>query len=158
MSIKKARKPVEKRILNRRARHDYEIGDIFNVGLVLTGSETKSLRLGHGHLQGSYVSVKDNELWLINATIHGAGGVIITESDQTRSRKILSRRKEIKKMIAFKDQGLSIIPLEINTNSRYIKLKIAVGKNKKQYDKRATLKARDAQKKIQSTIKSVDRE
>src|SRR5882672_10499087 len=91
-----------KRISNRRARFDYELGDSLVVGLQLTGAETKSLRLGHGQLQGAYVTVKDNELWLINAQIIGSSGVPIGEDAVSRSRKLLAKRKEIDKLIAEK--------------------------------------------------------
>jgi SsrA-binding protein len=139
------RKPQHqpKQITNRRARHDYALGDFYVVGLQLLGTETKSLRLGHGQLQGAYVTIKNNELWLLNATIHGTNGIPITESDQTRSRKLLAKRKEIDALIAAKQQGQTIVPTELLTGGRYIKLRIAVGRGKKQYDKRQTLKKRD---------------
>jgi SsrA-binding protein len=75
-----------KTITNRRARHDYELGDSLVVGLELSGAEVKNLRLGHGHLRGAYVTVKGDELFLINATIAGTSGIPIEESDQTRAR------------------------------------------------------------------------
>jgi SsrA-binding protein len=87
--------PQTKRIVNRRAKFDYELGDSIVVGLQLSGAETKALRLGHGQLRGAYVTAKDNELWLINAQINSAKGVIISEADETRSRKLLAKRKEI---------------------------------------------------------------
>jgi len=93
MAKKKPNQP--KRISNRRARHDYELGDSLVVGLELTGGETKSLRMGHGQLRGAYVTVKDGELYLINATISGTSGIPISESDQTRARKLLAKRREI---------------------------------------------------------------
>jgi SsrA-binding protein len=152
--MKKSVKNTEKRILNRRAKFDYQLGDIFSVGIVLTGAETKALRLGHGHLQGAYVTVKDGELWLINATVHGTSGVNIDEADQTRTRKLLAKQSEIKKLIGLKDQGLTIVPLEISTSGRYIKLKISVGKGRRQYDKRTALKAKEQKRKIESAVKT----
>lgn len=132
-----------KTIANRRARHDYELGDSLVVGLELSGREVKSLRMGHGHLRGAYVTVKQDELFLINATIAGTSGVPIDESEQTRARKILAKRREIKALVEAKQQGKTIVPLEILTGGRFIKLRISVGRGKKQYDKRQTLKARD---------------
>lgn len=132
-----------KSISNRRARHDYDLGDSLVVGLQLSGAETKSLRQGHGHLRGAYVTVKNDELWLINATITGSSGVPIDESVQTRARKVLAKRREIDALIAAKQQGKTIVPLEILTGGRYVKLRISVGRGKKRYDKRQTLKARD---------------
>jgi SsrA-binding protein len=139
----KKKQAQTKQIVNRRARHDYELGDSLVVGVSLTGAETKALRLGHGQLRGSYVNVKDGELWLMNATINGTNGVRITEEEQGRNRKLLARRREIEALIEAKQQGRTIVPLEMLTGGRFIKLRIAVGKGKKQYDKRQTLKKRE---------------
>jgi SsrA-binding protein len=152
MAKKKANQP--KTISNRRARHDYELGNSLVVGIELTGAETKSLRMGHGHLRGSYVTVKDGELYLINATIAGTSGIPIDETDQTRARKLLAKRREIDALIAAKQQGRTIVPLELLTNSRFIKLRIAPGRGKKHYDKRQTIKARDDARRAQAAIKS----
>ncbi|HEX4774372.1 MAG TPA: SsrA-binding protein SmpB [Candidatus Saccharimonadales bacterium] len=151
MAKKKQNQP--KRITNRRARHDYELGDSLVVGLELTGAETKSLRMGHGHLRGSYVTVKDGELYLINATIAGSVGIPIDESNQTRARKLLAKRREIEALIEAKKQGRTIVPLEMLTGGRFIKLRIAVGKGKKRYDKRQTLKARDQKREMERLTK-----
>ncbi len=141
-------------IVNRRARFDYELGDSLVVGLSLTGAETKALRMGHGHIRGAYVTLKDDELWLFNATITGTNSVKLSEQDQTRSRKLLAKRREIEDLIASKQQGMTIIPLEILTKGRYIKLRISVARGKKKYDKRAKLKAMDDKRRIDATIKS----
>ena len=149
------RKPNQpKKITNRRARHDYELGDSLVVGIELSGKETKALRMGHGQLRGAYVTVKQDEIFLINATISGTSGIPIDESDQTRARKLLAKRKEIDALIAAKQQGRTIVPLEILTGGRFIKLKISVGKGKKLYDKRQTLKARDDKRRAQSEMKN----
>lgn len=132
-----------KKITNRRAKFDYELGDSLVVGLQLSGAETKSLRLGHGHLRGAYVTLKGDELYLINATIAGTSGIPISETDQTRARKLLAKHKEIEALKQAKVQGRTIVPLEILTHGRFIKLRISLGKGKKLYDKRHTLKARD---------------
>ena len=150
----KKKPQVAGNISNRRARADYALDDSLIVGLQLTGAETKSLRLGHGQLRGAYVTVKGDELILINATINGTNGIPIPETDQTRARKILAKRKEINALIAAKQQGLTIVPLEILTRGRYIKLRIAAGRGKKQYDKRQTLKARDEGRDINRAMKS----
>jgi SsrA-binding protein len=143
-----------KQIVNRRARHDYELGDSLVVGIALTGSETKNLRMGHGQLRGSYVNVKDNELWLMNAAINGTNSMPITESDQIRNRRLLAKRREIDALIEAKQQGKTIVPLEMLTHGRYIKLRIAIGRGKKLYDKRQTLKKRDENRAIAQAIKS----
>src|SRR3954467_11903730 len=105
---KRNRTSQTKQITNRRARHDYELGDSLIVGIELTGRETKALRMGHGQLRGAYVTVKDNELWLLNATINGTNGIPIDESEQTRTRRLLARRKQIDDFIAAKQQGRTI--------------------------------------------------
>lgn len=150
----KKKSPQTKMITNRRARHDYELGDSLVVGIELTGAETKSLRMGHGHLRGAYVTIKGDELFLINATIAGTAGIPIETTEQTRARKLLAKRKQIDALIAAKQQGKTIVPLEIHTKGRYIKLKISVGKGKKQYDKRQTLKAKDDARRTQAELKA----
>lgn len=134
------------RIVNRRARFDYQLGDSLVVGLALTGAETKALRLGHSQLRGAYVTDKDGELWLINAQIMPSQGLQIPEQDQTRSRKLLAKRKEIDDLLAAKKRGMTIVPLEILNRGRYIKLKIAPGRGKKRYDKRETIKRRQQER------------
>ncbi len=149
------KKPTQTKVIsNRRARHDYELGDSFVAGIELTGREVKSLRMGHGQLRGSYVTVKDNELLLINAAVNGSSGIPISESEQTRARKLLAKRREIDALIAAKQQGRTIVPLEMLTGGRYIKLRLAVGKGKKQYDKRQTLKKRDQDRESRAAVKT----
>jgi len=135
-------------ITNKRARYDYQLGDILIVGMQLNGAETKALRLGHGQLRGAYVTEKNSELWLINAQITGDRGIAIDETTQTRSRKLLAKRAEIDRLIQAKAQGMTIVPLEVLNRGRYIKLKIALGRGKKRYDKRETLKRRQQERDI----------
>lgn len=141
-------------ITNRRARFDYELDDSLTVGMQLTGKETKALRLGHGQLSGAYVNLKDGELWLVNATISGTNGVPIDDEEKTRSRKLLAKKREIDELSAAKQQGRTILPLEILTKGRYIKLRISAGKGKKKYDKRQVLKKREEDRNIKSAIKA----
>lgn len=149
----KKKQQQTKQIVNRRARADYELGDSLVVGLQLSGAETKALRMGHGQLRGAYVTVKEGELLLINATISPSSGIPISENDQTRARKLLAKRREIAALIEAKQQGRTIVPLEMLTGGRYIKLRIAVGKGKKSYDKRQTLKKRDEDRRIRTALK-----
>lgn len=132
-----------KKIQNRRARFDYALEDGLMAGIVLSGKETKALRLGNGSLRGAYVTFKNGELWLINATISGFSGAPINETDQTRARKLLLKKREIEQLEQDKKQGKTIVPLELLTSGRYIKVRIASGKGKKHYDKRETIKRRD---------------
>jgi SsrA-binding protein len=149
----KPRKDTGK-ISNRRAKFDYELDDSLVVGLQLTGPETRSLRLGHGQLQGSYVTVKADELWLVGAQVSASAGVPIAEDEQIRSRKLLAKRREINKLIAAKQQGRTIVPLELLTKGRYIKLRIAAGRGKRKYDKRETIKRRQQAREIARGLKA----
>lgn len=153
MAKQKRNAQQTKQITNRRARHDYELGDSLVVGLELTGRETKALRMGHGQLRGAYVTVKDDQLWLLNAAINGSAGIPIPEEEQTRTRRLLAKRREIDALIEAKQQGRTIVPLSMLTQGRFIKLKVAVGKGKKLYDKRQTLKARDESRAINRALK-----
>jgi SsrA-binding protein len=129
------------------------LGDGLVVGLELTGAEVKSLRMGHGQLRGAYVTVKNDELYLLGGTIHGTSSVPLDEAAQTRTRKLLAKRREINALIEAKTQGRTIVPLEILTTGRFIKLRIAIGTGKKLYDKRQTLKKRDETRSIQAVLK-----
>ena len=100
----------------------------------------------HGQLRGAYVTVKDGQLWLFNATISGTSGIPLDEQTQTRTRRLLARRKQIEALVEAKQQGKTIVPLEILTQGRFIKVRIAVGRGKKKYDKRESLKKRDAER------------
>jgi SsrA-binding protein len=141
---KKARQP--KKITNRRARFDYELGDDLVVGLALSGAETKALRHGHGQLAGAFINIKDDELWLVGALINSTNSINISPDEQTRSRKLLAKRREIEALAAARQQGKAIVPLEMLTGGRYIKLRIAVGKGRKRYDKRETIKRRQQER------------
>lgn len=144
MAQKKAQKPVQ--ITNRRARYDYQLGDEFVVGLELTGPEVRAARDGHVQLKGAYVAINRGELWLTNASFSlklnqkGAPGA---RTIDLQPRRLLAKRKEIDQLAAQKKQGMSIIPLKLLTQGRYIKLVIALGKGKKLYDKRQAIKSRD---------------
>lgn len=150
----KKKPQTTKQITNKRARHDYTLGDDLVVGIALTGPETKALRMGHGHLRGAYVNIKDGELWLFNATIAGTNGIPISETDKTRTRKLLAKRRQIDAFIEAKQQGMTVVPLDILTRGRYIKLRIAAGRGKKMFDKRQDLKRRDATRDIDRAKKN----
>lgn len=143
-----------KRIQNNRARFDYTLGDDFLCGIVLNGRETKALRLGHGQLKGAFVNINNGELWLNNMTITGHNGLPIDETEKSQARKLLAKKREIDVLIAAKQQGNTIVPTEVLTRTRYIKVRIAIGKGKKQYDKRASLKKRDDSRNIQRELSS----
>lgn len=140
-------------VVNRRAGFDYFLDNEITAGIVLTGAETKSARLGHVQLKGSYVTVKKGELWLINASfslpsIDKSSGRTV----DTRDRKLLAQKKQIDKLIEAKNQGLTIVPTKMLTKGRFIKLVIATGKGKKHFDKREVIKKRDQQRELRKKI------
>lgn len=147
---KKAR--PKQRITNRRARYDYELGDDLIVGLALTGAETKALRTGHGQLTGAYVNILGDELWLVGAQINSTNAVTIKADEQIRSRKLLAKRREIEALASARQAGKAIVPLEIITSGRYIKLRIAVGRGRRRYDKRETIKRRQQERDIERQV------
>jgi len=142
-------------ILNRQARRDYQIDKTYQAGIVLSGAEVKSLRTGHGHLRGAFVNVKDSELWLFNATINATNSNknALSETDQTRPRKLLIKSKELCELSAAKDQGLTIVPLKMLIKTRYIKIEIATAKGLKKYDKRQIIKKRDTDRDVNRALK-----
>jgi SsrA-binding protein len=150
----KPKKRQSKTISNRRARFDYDLKESLIAGLQLTGAETRAIRQGQADLKGAFVTVKNGELFLTNASVSGSHLAPISEEDKTRSRKLLLKSSEIKKLIEAKDQGSTIVPLEILNGGRYIKIRIAQGKGKKLYDKRASLKAQDANRNINRYLKN----
>ncbi|MCL2451327.1 SsrA-binding protein SmpB [Candidatus Saccharibacteria bacterium] len=159
---KTASKRPNSAVTNRRASFDYELSDNLTVGLELTGAEAKAARLGRVQLRGAYVTVRGRqnpELFLINASFSLATNVPKNSGQPTsvvdsRSRKILAKRKEIDSLVAKKNSGLTIVPTKLLTSGRYIKLVIALGKGKKKYDKRETIKKRDLDRENQRARKS----
>lgn len=134
---------------NRAARHEYEILDTFEAGLVLTGTEVKSLREGRANIGDAYGVVRDGELWLLNAHIspYGSGGYVNHEA--TRSRKLLLHQREIRRLIgAVERQGLTLVPLELYFRGGRAKLSVALAKGKKLHDKRDDARRRDAERDI----------
>lgn len=151
---KKTAKPTRV-ISNRRARFDYQLGDELTVGIALTGQEVRSARDGHIQLKGSYVGVIKNELFLQNASfslkLNQKGDT--NRTIDTSARKLLARRKQIDSLIAGRGSGMSIVPIRLLTQGRHIKLVIALGKGKKTYDKRHTLKKRQQEREAQREMK-----
>lgn len=148
--------PQSTAILNRRARFDYELGESLSVGMELTGQEVRAARDGHVQLKGSFVSVRNGELWLNNASFSlklNEKGNANARSIDTQPRKLLAKKKEIEHLIAKKDQGMTIVPLKMVTSGHYIKLVIALGKGKKTYDKRETIKRRQQDREARRAVK-----
>ena len=156
MAQKKKKIIAPKAIVNRRAHFDYEIGDEIVAGMVLTGPEVRAARDGHIQLKGSFVTVRNDELWLNNASFSlrlNQKNVENARTIDTEPRKLLASRKQIDDLVAHKKQGLTIIPLKLLTAGKFIKVVIALGKGKKNYDKRETLKRRDQDRDASRALK-----
>lgn len=150
-----AKKKDNQAIRNKRASFDYEIGDHFVAGIVLSGAETRSLRESHGSLQGAFVQVKDDEVWLINSLITPlkTNMANLPSETQSRDRKLLLKKREIDRLIEAKKQGNTIIPIKILNRGRFIKVEIAVGRGKRKYDKRQAIKKRDQSREASRELK-----
>jgi SsrA-binding protein len=130
---------------NRKARHDYHLHDRFEAGMVLTGTEVKSLRLGRASLADAFATVDDGEVWLRNAHIPEYAFGTWTNHATRRTRKLLLHRKEIAKLERETGStGKTIVPLAIYFSDGYAKVELAVATGKKDWDKRQTIAARDA--------------
>ena len=144
-------KPDDRQIVarNKRARHDYHILDSWEAGLVLTGTEVKSLRDGKANLGDAYAIVKDGEVFLLNLHISPYEKGNQFNHDPTRTRKLLLHRREIRKMIgAVERQGLTLVPLDLYFRRGVAKVTLALGKGKKLHDKRADERRRDDEREM----------
>ena len=149
MAKKKNRDPNFKLVAeNRRARHDYAIEDDLECGIVLHGSEVKSLRNGKANIAESYAAIEDGELWLINGYIPAYAQAKSFPHEERRKRKLLVNRRELAKLWnATRREGMTLVPLRLYFNEKGIaKLKIGIAKGKKKADKRETERKRDWQR------------
>ncbi len=141
-------------ILNRKAKYNYQIFETVEAGIVLTGTEIKSLRLGKANIKDSYARVKNNEIFLINMHISSYDNGNIFNHDETRERKLLLHKKEILK---FRDkiklEGYTIVPLKVYLKNGKAKVLIGLAKGKKNYDKREDIKKRDIERSIRARLK-----
>jgi SsrA-binding protein len=146
---------VEKNItVNRKARHEFAILQIYEAGIVLQGTEVKALRAGKANLVDSYATVRDNEVWLISAHISEYSQGNINNHIPTRDRKLLMNRSEIRKLIGkVKEKGLTLVPLRLYFKNGKVKVELALAKGKKEYDKRETIAKRDFQRDQERKIK-----
>ncbi len=129
---------------NRRARYDYTIEDDLECGIILSGSEVKSLRTGQSNIADSYASVEDGELWLTNAYIAPYKQAMFPHEERARRKLLVSRRELARLWNATQRQGMTLVPLVMYFNHKgRVKLKIAVAKGKQKQDKRATEAKRD---------------
>jgi SsrA-binding protein len=141
-------------VSNRRATYDYEILETFEAGMVLLGTEIKSLRDHGGSLQEAYVKVLDDQLWLIGSNIAPYRYGNVHNHEDKRDRKLLAHKREIAKLkTSVHEKGLTVIPLAIYLKGGRAKIKIAIAKGKKNVDKRASIKEREDKRQIDKMIK-----
>jgi SsrA-binding protein len=153
--IPEKEKEIETIARNKRARHDYHILDTWEAGLVLTGTEVKSLREGRANITDAYGTIREGEMFLINLHIspYERGGY--TNHEPTRTRKLLLHRKEIRRLIgAVEREGLTLIPLELYFKKGVAKVALALGKGKKLHDKRETERSRDAEREMSRAVRT----
>ncbi len=141
-------------VSNRRATHDYEILETFEAGIVLQGTEIKSIRAHGATLQESYVKVFNGEIWLIGCNIAPYRFGNIYNHEEKRDRKLLMHKREINRLkVASQEKGLTIIPLALYLKQGRVKVRIAIAKGKKNIDKRGDIKERDEKRRIQQAMK-----
>lgn len=139
---------------NKKARHDYFIEETYEAGIKLMGSEIKSIRQGKVNLSDSYVTFKDGEAFILNMHISKYDYSNRFNHDETRTRKILLHKNEILKLFGkTREQGYAVIPLKVYLKDGLAKVEIGLAKGKKDYDKRQTLKEKDAQKRMDKILK-----
>lgn len=136
-------------VVNRRARHDYQIEETIEAGLALSGSEVKSLRAGKGQLKDSYARIKDGEAWLVQAHISEYAPAARFGHDPTRPRKLLLHKREIVRLASkLNEKGLTLVPLRIYFKKGRAKVELGLARGKKLYDKRAAIRERDVEREL----------
>lgn len=142
---------------NRKAQHDYFLTDTYEAGIVLQGSEIKSIRAGQISIKEAYIQIEDLEAWLINAHIAPYEQASYLGHEPRRKRKLLLHRREIDRLWdAVRKKGLTIVPTRVYLKNGRAKVEIAVGRGKKQYDKRHDLAKRDAQREMDRLLRRKD--
>ena len=141
-------------INNRKAKYDYEISDTIEAGIVLTGTEIKSIRLGKANLKDSYATIKHGEVILLNMHISHYEEGNRFNHDETRTRKLLLHKKEILKLYdKIRLEGYTLVPIKLYFKGNKAKILLGVAKGKKTYDKREAIKKRDVERDIKSRMK-----
>jgi len=144
---------ADKKVLvrHRKARHDYEIEATWEAGLQLLGSEVKSLRESHAQISDAYAELRHGEVWLVNAKIEPYPWANQFNHEPTRRRKLLLHKQEIHRLsVRMRDTGYTLVPLEIYLKNGKIKIEIALARGKKQYEKRDSKRAQEAQREIEA--------
>ncbi len=142
---------------NPKAFHDYFIEDRYEAGIVLTGSEIKSVREGRVNLRDSFVLIKDGEAWLMNAHIAPYKQAGRENHDPRRPRKLLLHRYQINRLIGrVQEKGYTIVPLQMYIKGRWAKVEIALARGKKLYDKRRAIAEREAERRIRRALRGLE--
>ena len=150
MAKEKGRKLIAQ---NRKARHDYHIDDVFEAGLVLTGTEVKSLRAGHANLVDGFAHIRDGEAWLAGVHIPEYTEGTWTNHEPRRERKLLLHRAEIVRLIGkTKEGGVTMVPLALYFKDGKAKVEIALGRGKRSYDKRQALAEKQSKREMQRAL------
>ncbi len=147
---------TERRIIarNRRARHDYHIEDVVEAGIVLTGTEVKSLRAGRASLTDGFAQLSDGELWLMGVHIPEYTLGTWTNHEPRRPRKLLLHRREIDRLASeIAERGLTLIPLALYFSGGRVKVELALARGKRAYDKRQDLARRDAAREVERALR-----
>jgi SsrA-binding protein len=143
------------RIENKKAKFDYQVVEAFEVGLVLTGAEVKSLRNGGGNLGGSRVVVGEGGMWVVGMNIAKYSFSSDSEYDPQRRRKLLVKKAEVVAIeMKRRSAGLTLIPLAVYNKGRYLKMGVGLVRGKKKYEKREVLKRRDVEKGLREVLKN----
>ncbi|MFV0559705.1 MAG: SsrA-binding protein SmpB [Enterococcus sp.] len=143
---------------NKKARHDYSITDTMEAGMVLQGTEIKSIRNSRINLKDGFVRVRNGEAYLYNVHISPYEQGNIFNHDPLRTRKLLLHKKQIARLIGeTKNKGITIVPLKVYIRNGYAKVLIGIAKGKKEYDKREDLKRKDIDRQINQTLKNFSR-
>ena len=140
---------------NRRARHEYEILETFEAGLVLRGTEVKSLRTGQVNFKDSYATVRNSELWLLGCHISPYSHGTDANHDPERDRKLLLHRREITRLSGkIAERGLTVVPLKLYFKAGRAKIEIGLARGKKLHDKRATLRERETRREMDKAVRA----
>lgn len=142
-------------VVNRKAQHDYFVEETLEAGIVLTGTEIKSIRAGNCNIKDCYGIVKNHEVYLLNMFVSPYKEGNIFNHEETRSRKLLLHKKEIKKIeSAIEMKGLTLVPLKLYFKDNYLKVSLGICRGKKDYDKRESIKERDMKREALRNIKN----
>ena len=142
-------------ILNRKATHDYFIEETIEAGIVLTGTEIKSIRAGNCNIKDCYGIIRNNEVFLLNMYVGQYKEGNIFNHEETRRRKLLLHKKEIKKLVqAIELKGLTLVPLKLYFKNNKLKVSLGVCRGKKDYDKRESIKERDIKREVAKRLKN----